>query len=195
MRRPRGSRGANSLFSPALVVGALAGALLTGLVAFWVFYDRTGTDIVDRLYRLAGHERVDRPNQRNKGWYGYEGGGTRDGAGDADPGQKANSDAKPAAGQAEPLAADWGGVVSPTNPIWLVRRGYDVQRVADGFTYPVNIVFVLEPGPDADDPLYYVNELHGTIKFVTRSGEVGTYATKLNNFRPIPQPKSDETGL
>ncbi len=96
---------------------------------------------------------------------------------------------------AEPLAVDWGGVVSPTNPIWLVRRGYDVLRVADGFTYPVNIVFVLAPGNGPEDPLYYVNELHGTIKYVARNGEVHAYATKLNNFRPIPQPKSDETGL
>ncbi len=91
---------------------------------------------------------------------------------------------------------DWGGVVSPTSPVWKVRRGYDVALAARGFTFPVNIAFVPRPGSEPDSPLYYVNELHGSIKYVTRNGDIRTYATALTNFGPSAKPlPSDEKGL
>ena len=86
------------------------------------------------------------------------------------------------------------------SPLWHVRPGYDVERVATGFTYPVNIAFVPPsakgaPQPDAGAPLFYVNELHGRVAYVTRGGAVHTYADGLVNFDPRPSPKSDEAGL
>ena len=92
-------------------------------------------------------------------------------------------------------AGDWRGVTSPTHPKWKVRPGYDVIRVASGLTYPVNLAFVPNPGPEPDAPIFYVNELHGTVKYMTRSGEWKTYQDGLINFDPIPQAKSDESGL
>ena len=90
---------------------------------------------------------------------------------------------------------DWQRVAASSNPQWNVRPGFDVKRDAGGFSYPVNIAFVSRPSDAADAPLYYVSELHGTIKYVSRDRQVHTYASDLNNFAPIPQVRSDETGL
>lgn len=80
---------------------------------------------------------------------------------------------------------------------WLVRQpGYVVEVVATGFQLPVNIAFVPNPGPGLDDPLYYVAELYGTIKMVTRGGAVSDYATNLLNFNPTGNfPGSGEQGM
>ena len=52
------------------------------------------------------------------------------------------------------------------------------------------------PGPDPDDPLFYVNELYGTIKVVTNDFTVSDYATGLLNFDPTGAfPGSGEQGL
>ena len=102
----------------------------------------------------------------------------------------------PPAVSEERYRLDWGGVKSPTSPQWKVRQGYDVAPVSRGFTFPVNIAFVPKPESSPDAPLYYVNELHGTIKYVTRGGAIETYATGLTNFEPNPKPlPSDEMGL
>lgn len=80
---------------------------------------------------------------------------------------------------------------------WIVRQpGYVVEVVATGFQLPVNIAFVPNPGPEADDPYYYVAELYGSIKVVTRDGQVSDYATGLLNFNPTGDfPGSGEQGL
>ena len=67
---------------------------------------------------------------------------------------------------------EWDGVPSPLNDQWKVRRGVDVVLAAQGFTYPVNIAFPANPSDSLDAPLYYVNELHGTVKYVTKTGEI-----------------------
>lgn len=93
-------------------------------------------------------------------------------------------------------AADaWHKVKSVKSPLWYVRPGYDVQQVATGFTFPVRIAFAQKPGTSPDSPSFYVNELHGTIKYVTRGGQVMTYAEGLLNFKSVPRKNSDETGL
>jgi len=80
---------------------------------------------------------------------------------------------------------------------WAVRQsGYRVEVVASGFRLPVNIAFVPNPGPNPNSPLYYVTELYGTIKVVTRDGSVHDYATNLLNFNPTGNfPGSGEQGL
>ena len=93
------------------------------------------------------------------------------------------------------MKIEWPGVTSPTNPIWKVRPGYDVELVSSGFTYPVNIVFIENPGDDPDSPIFYVNEMHGAIKYMGKDGKVHVFADNLINFEPFPIEKSDERGL
>ncbi|MGE3107674.1 MAG: PQQ-dependent sugar dehydrogenase [Phycisphaerales bacterium] len=84
------------------------------------------------------------------------------------------------------------------NPVpWIARQpGYRVEIVASGFQLPCNIVFVPNPGPNPNSPIYYVTELYGTIKVVTRDGAVRDYATGLLNFNPTGNfPGSGEQGL
>src|SRR6516164_6602424 len=69
----------------------------------------------------------------------------------------------------------WRAVRSPTHAEWNVRAGFDVKLVAEGLDYPVNLVFVPKSGPEPDSPIFYVNELHGKIKYVGRDGLVRTY--------------------
>lgn len=79
---------------------------------------------------------------------------------------------------------------------WLVRPGYVVEPVQTGLRLPVNIAFVPNPGPDPDDPLYYVNELYGSIQVVRRDGTRVTFATGLLDYNPNgPISGSGEQGL
>lgn len=85
----------------------------------------------------------------------------------------------------------------PGAPGWRVlQAGYKVEVVATGFQLPVNIAFVPNPGSAPHSPYYYVTELYGIIKVVTRNGTVHDYATGLLNFNPTGAfPGSGEQGL
>jgi len=98
-------------------------------------------------------------------------------------------------GYGKPVEEVFEAVKSPTVPEWNVRRGLDIEVVAEGLDYPVNMEFVPEPGDDPDSPVFYFNELHGKIKYVGRDGKVYVYTDGLMNFPPIPVPKSDEIGV
>jgi glucose/arabinose dehydrogenase len=77
-----------------------------------------------------------------------------------------------------------------------VQPGYKVEIVATGFQLPVNIAFIPAPGLEPNAPFFYVTELYGTIKVVTRDGMVSDYATDLLNFDPTGNfPGSGEQGL
>ena len=80
---------------------------------------------------------------------------------------------------------------------WDARQnGFEVDVFASGFQLPVNIAFVPNPLPGANDPFCYVTELYGTIKVITRNRTVGTYASGLLNFPPTGAfPGSGEQGL
>lgn len=81
-------------------------------------------------------------------------------------------------------------------PFVALEAGYVVEEVAGGFQLPVNVAFVPNPGTDPDDPLFYVNELYGTIKVVSNNFSVSTYASGLLNFNPTGNfPGSGEQGL
>ena len=72
-----------------------------------------------------------------------------------------------------PAPAPAESVSSAAAVPWAVMQpNYQVEVVASGFQLPVNIAFVPNPGPDPDSPYYYVAELFGTIKVVTRGGQV-----------------------
>jgi glucose/arabinose dehydrogenase len=98
------------------------------------------------------------------------------------------------AGQIDP---DFSSLARSTPVPWTVYApGFEVEVVATGFQLPVNIAFVPNPGPNPDDPFFYVTELYGTIKLVTRDGTVSTYASGLLNFNPTGAfPGSGEQGL
>ena len=87
-------------------------------------------------------------------------------------------------------------VTEPPVP-WAVKQpGFRVERVATGFQLPVNIAFLPEPGAAPDDPFFYVTELYGTIKVVSRNGTVSDYASNILNFDPVGSfPGAGEKGL
>lgn len=81
-------------------------------------------------------------------------------------------------------------------PWAVLQSGYKVEVVATGFQLPVNIAFVPNPGNNPGDPAFYVSELYGSIKVVTKNGDVSTYSDSLLNFDPGGSfPGSGEQGL
>jgi len=81
-------------------------------------------------------------------------------------------------------------------PFLVTQHDYAVEKFATGFQLPVNIAFANNPGPNPNDVLFYVTELYGTIKMVTRDGTVSDYRTGLVNFTPTGAfPGSGEQGL
>ena len=97
-------------------------------------------------------------------------------------------------GQATPVFTS----IARSSPVpWVVNRpGFEVEVVTSGLQLPVNIAFVPNPGPNPTDPYFYVTELYGTIKVVTRNGSTSNYATGLLNFNPTGNfPGSGEQGL
>jgi glucose/arabinose dehydrogenase len=84
----------------------------------------------------------------------------------------------------------------PGSGTWLVRSGYVVEPVQTGLRLPVNIAFVPNPGDNPEDPLYFVNELYGSIQVVRRDGQRQTFATGLLDYNPEgPISGSGEQGL
>jgi glucose/arabinose dehydrogenase len=94
-------------------------------------------------------------------------------------------------------APDFSEIVRGAPVPWTaIQKGFRIEPVAGGFQLPVNIAFVPHPREDPGSPLFYVTELYGTVKVVTRGGEVRDYATNLLNFNPLgPFPGSGEIGL
>ncbi len=97
-------------------------------------------------------------------------------------------------GQTEP---DFTQLAEGAPAPWVAAHpGYQVEVVASGFQLPVSLAFVPNPGIDPDDPFFYVTELYGKIKVVTRDLTVRDYATGLLNFDPTGDfPGSGEQGL
>ncbi len=78
---------------------------------------------------------------------------------------------------------------APTQPVpgagtWLVRPGYTLDLMQTGMRLPVNIAFVPDAGPNPTDPLYFVNELYGSIQVVLRNGTRQTFASGLLDYNP-----------
>lgn len=90
---------------------------------------------------------------------------------------------------------EMNGVTSRNAPEWLVRRGLEVERVASGLRYPINMAFVDKPGDDPESPQFYVCELNGAIRYVTNNRSLKTLTEGLLNFTPISASKSSETGI
>lgn len=104
--------------------------------------------------------------------------------------------------------ATWDATAGQTTPVftqlarglatnWAVRQaGFEVEVFATGFELPVNIAFKPNAGTAPDDPYFYVTELYGIIKVVSRDGTVSDYATGLLDFSPTGAfPGSGEQGV
>ena len=79
---------------------------------------------------------------------------------------------------------------------WIPRAGFNVDVFAGGLSLPVNLAFVPNAGPNADDPFLYVTELYGAIRVVARDGTVGTFAHDLLDYDPTGVfPGSGEQGV
>ena len=75
-------------------------------------------------------------------------------------------------------------------------RAFASSAFATGLSFRSTSPSFRNPGPNADDPFFYVTELYGTVKVVTRAGAVFDYATGLLNFDPTGTfPGSGEKGL
>lgn len=59
---------------------------------------------------------------------------------------------------------------------YAVHPGYALEVDAEGFLLPTAIAFVPRPGDAPDAPLYFVAELHGSVKVVTVDRSVHTFA-------------------
>lgn len=81
-------------------------------------------------------------------------------------------------------------------PYVTTKPGFVIEEVSNDYRLPVNITFVPDPGPNPDDPLYYVTELYGSIQVVTRDGTKHEFATALLDYNPTgPISGSGEQGL
>jgi glucose/arabinose dehydrogenase len=80
---------------------------------------------------------------------------------------------------------------------WTVMQpDYQVEVFATGFELPVDIAFVPNPGPNPNDIFFYVTELYGRIKVITRDGTVTDYYSGALNTPPSGEfPGSGEKGL
>lgn len=87
-------------------------------------------------------------------------------------------------------------VARPAPIPWTVERGFVVEPFATGFRLPVGIAFIPDAGEEPDDAFFYVAELYGDVKVVTRAGEVHDFATGLLDFDPTGAiPGSGESGI
>lgn len=86
--------------------------------------------------------------------------------------------------------------IPSTDPslLWGVQEGFALEKVTGGFQFPVDIVFVPEPGPSSDDVRFYVAELYGAIKAVTNDGDVVVFADDFTNLE-LPTSKFEEYGI
>lgn len=79
---------------------------------------------------------------------------------------------------------------------WWVFPGFAIEHIATGFNLPVNIAFVPEPDNSPSSPYFYVSELYGGVKVVTRDFTVYQFAENLLNYQPDYRfPGTGESGL
>jgi glucose/arabinose dehydrogenase len=70
---------------------------------------------------------------------------------------------------------------------WEVAPGFALAIDTEGFQFPTAIAFVPDPGPNPDDPLYFVTEIGGTVKVVTRDRTVHTFAQGFFHLQSVAE--------
>lgn len=77
---------------------------------------------------------------------------------------------------------------------WELPAGFSLKLDTEGFDFPTAIAFVPNPGPDPKSPLYFVTELRGKVKVVTRDRSIHTFAENFFHLRPdieLPNPDAE----
>lgn len=83
-----------------------------------------------------------------------------------------------------------------TKSVWEIPEGFKIEKVVSGLSLPVNLAFVPNPRPEKTAPFFYVTELYGKIKVVTRDLKVITFAEGLLNYEPnFLMPGTGESGV
>ncbi|MCB1122860.1 MAG: PQQ-dependent sugar dehydrogenase [Verrucomicrobiae bacterium] len=81
----------------------------------------------------------------------------------------------------------WGLGFSNPNASWLedyeVNGNFKLEIDSTGFHLPSAIAMVPDPGPNSDSPIYFVTELRGALKVVTRDRSVHTIAEDFFNLK------------
>lgn len=80
---------------------------------------------------------------------------------------------------------------------WAVRDSFRIEVDARGFDMPTALAFIPRPGPDPEDPLYFVTELRGRVAVVSNDRSVVTFADDFVRLEPeeeLPSLKG-EVGL
>jgi hypothetical protein len=67
------------------------------------------------------------------------------------------------------IQADW-------RDDYEVAEGFRLDVDADNFRFPTSIAVVPNPGESPDSPLYYVTEIRGRVRVVTKNRSVHTFA-------------------
>lgn len=70
---------------------------------------------------------------------------------------------------------------------WDVPDGFSMSIDTEGFNFPSAIAFVPNPGPDPKSPLYFVTEMRGKVKVVTRDRSVFTFAEVPFDMTPVKE--------
>jgi len=79
---------------------------------------------------------------------------------------------------------------------WELRQGFDIEKVVSGLSLPVNLAFMPNPQAAKSSPFFYVTELYGSIKAITRELNVYTFADNLLNYEPdFRMPGTGESGV
>lgn len=73
------------------------------------------------------------------------------------------------------LVAPHSGLAVEPRDDWALPPGFDLKVDTDGYELPTAIAFVPKPGASPKSPLYFVVELRGRIKVVTRDRTVVTF--------------------
>lgn len=74
------------------------------------------------------------------------------------------------------LAAPQGAAAASFSDDWALPEGFALEVDTEGYELPTAIAFVPEPGEGPKSPLYFVSELRGQIKVVTRDRSVSVFA-------------------
>lgn len=79
-------------------------------------------------------------------------------------------------GFAAVVAAAAGEAASDFKADWELPPGFDLELDTEGYELPTALAFVSQPGKSPKSPLYFVAELRGRIKVVTKDRSVYTFA-------------------
>ncbi len=71
---------------------------------------------------------------------------------------------------------------------WALEKGFTLEVDTTGYELPTAIAFVPEPGRQPKSPLYFVTELRGSVKVVTRDRTVAEFADLGIPKPPEPYP-------